>query len=279
MDLDNILKEIKENSKTLFVWSGENVPENFQEIIEKIQERAGSGKVCVEHAERLSLADYSASTFDIILSNIIGSGNFNHDSKAFANYLKLLKPKGLFICRDTKEYKDLESELKINGFQNFRLNYGSFFSAEKPNFEVGSVIKLKFTNKNKDQNSIAPSTKKVWQLDDDETGEADLINTDELLDESDLKKPDLSKYDCGTSDAKTGKRKACKNCSCGLAQELESETANEIKEKQKTSAASACGSCYLGDAFRCASCPYLGMPAFKPGEKVQLTEKLLKADE
>lgn len=43
-------------------------------------------------------------------------------------------------------------------------------------------------------------------------------------------------YDCGT--ASTGVRKACKNCTCGLAQELEQEE----HAAAKTAVKSACGS-------------------------------------
>merc|ERR1712060_833472 len=91
------------------------------------------------------------------------------------------------------------------------------------------------------------------------------INEDELLGE--VPAPiGKGKSDCSTQP------KACANCSCGR-KELEDKLgAEEAKKKlEQGTQRSSCGSCYLGDAFRCDGCPYKGLPAFKPGTKVELS--------
>lgn len=94
-----------------------------------------------------------------------------------------------------------------------------------------------------------------------------LLKEDEILSEEDKKKPEVS---CNPNDETNEKKpkKPCANCTCGLA---DKEAADDGESKDTTETPkTSCGSCYLGDAFRCASCPYRGMPAFKPGEKVTI---------
>ena len=280
--LNNALNKIQSNTKLLFVWSGDQVPDRFQTIIERFQERVGNeNKIHVENVQRLSMAAYADSTFDCIVANVLTHETATYESKLVECFLKLLKPKGQLIAFVLAAKTSLlQDELKLCGFLNVVLNenenVASLFG-EKPHFELGSSSKLKFASKA----SVVPAAteSKIWKLDQDDVQEddMDLINTDDLLDDLDLKKPTLvDKFDCGTGN--DGKKKACKNCSCGLAQEIEDVAANAYKQKATAEVKSSCGSCYLGDAFRCASCPYAGMPAFKPGEKVKLSEQLIKAD-
>ncbi|ORD96176.1 DRE2 [Hepatospora eriocheir] len=54
--------------------------------------------------------------------------------------------------------------------------------------------------------------------------------------------------------------KRCTNCTCG---KYKSEPVKEEKFESK------CGNCNLGDAYRCSSCPYLGLPSFKEGDNIE----------
>nr|XP_033799630.1 anamorsin [Geotrypetes seraphini] len=155
-------------------------------------------------------------------------------------------------------------------------------SGKKPNFEVGSSAQLKLSFSKKltpaAKPLVDPAAAQLWTLSatDMNDDDVDLLDSDELLDSEDIKKPDPSSLrvaDCGAGSEK--KRKACKNCTCGLAEELEQEKRHTAPQ-QNSGTKSACGNCYLGDAFRCASCPYLGMPAFKPGEKILLNQNQLQ---
>ena len=141
-------------------------------------------------------------------------------------------------------------------------------TATKPMHEVGASRLLSFAKP-----AAMPAAKpkaSVWTLEDMDDDTVELVDDSTLLEEEDMVKVDPSTLRvCGT----TGKKKACKDCSCGLREELA-----DGKEPTTKSVNSSCGSCYLGDAFRCGSCPYLGMPAFKPGEKIQLSNRQLNPD-
>jgi hypothetical protein len=97
-------------------------------------------------------------------------------------------------------------------------------------------------------------------VDEGPVGQDKLLKDNEILSEEERKRPE-NVAACGETESAKPK-KPCANCTCGLADKVDTNAAST--EAPKTS----CGSCYLGDAFRCASCPYRGMPAFKPGEKV-----------
>ncbi|KAI9889939.1 MAG: electron carrier [Vezdaea aestivalis] len=123
------------------------------------------------------------------------------------------------------------------------------------------------------------------ESDDDD----DIIDENTLLDDQERNRPMKPPTECLP---KLGKRRrACADCTCGLAARLAAEDAqkrsaadaslatltlaaddlNEVDFTVKGKVGS-CGNCALGDAFRCEGCPYVGMPAFKPGEEVRLVD-------
>lgn len=168
-------------------------------------------------------------------------------SELIAKASGLAKPDAVIIIQNIPPdlVANTEFLVRTNGLVNpeiIQTEKGQMTAiVRKPKYDVGSATKLNLSRK--------PAAA-VWKLDgdDDET-----IDPDELLDEEDYAKPDPTSLRgkfklsikslfiwkfwfevCGT----TGKRKACKDCTCGLADELDNEAAIKRGDGPKSS----CGS-------------------------------------
>ncbi|KMU73541.1 hypothetical protein CISG_03674 [Coccidioides immitis RMSCC 3703] len=166
----------------------------------------------------------------------------------------------------------------------------------KPDFGPENIVPLKL-GKRKPVHSVSSNgTGFVDFTDDPSLSEADiysgqtddeLIDEETLLDGEDMGRPIIQPPECRPKAGK--RRRACKDCTCGLAERLREEdkaarakadaTLETMKLAPKELAEvdftvqgklGSCGNCALGDAFRCDGCPYIGLPPFKPGEEVRL---------
>jgi len=294
-----MFSSVKPSHRVLLIWSDlGSAPEQLQSAVADIQAIVGAApKVCVENAERLSMSSHKPSSFDLVFSGCLGLATINHDLDMLAQIAKLVAPGGQVAMvqavsgdqsADTMKSTVVLSGLTSSSSPTLLASFPGLdatvakigpvllylCTATKPQHEVGASRLLSFA-KPAAVAPVAPVTNggggaSVWTLEDMDDDTVELVDDETLLAEEDLAKPDpASLRVCGT----TGKKKACKDCSCGLKEELA-----DGKEPTTKSVTSSCGSCFLGDAFRCGSCPYLGMPAFKPGEKITLSDRQLNPD-
>jgi len=290
-----MFESVQSGDSVLLLWADlGSATDQFQAVVTSLQTQVGAGgRVSVENRERLALSAHPASSFSRIFSGCLGLASISHDLDCLASLTRLMRPGGQLtlvqILPHDQDPASLTSSLVLAGLTaqgpprpletlpsfeeslaKLNMTSGTAFQVQalKPNHEVGASRLLSFA-KPAAPVKTAPKAD-VWTLEDIEDDTVELMDDSELLNEEDLVKPDpASLRVCGT----TGKRKACKDCSCGLKEELE-----DGKEPTKKDFTSSCGSCFLGDAFRCGSCPYLGMPAFNPGDKITLSQRQLNPD-
>jgi anamorsin len=192
-----------------------------------------------------------------------------------SHLFRILKPSGKVMVDglETRELgQSLTLDMKIQGFVDIMSakdpgTNRRFLVAQKPAFTSVSVAKINIPTKTNEAKIVK------LKFDINDLAEDELIDENALLEANPLPADYKPTAGCG-DESINGKKRACANCTCGLA---EAEAANveyqtPVTAEEKLVKSSACGNCYKGDAFRCASCPFLGKPAFEPGqEKVVLT--------
>ncbi|KAH6583087.1 hypothetical protein BASA61_008179 [Batrachochytrium salamandrivorans] len=304
------MDQLKQGQSVLLVGSPGAQAKALQLAQSTLLDRVSSdGKVAFEQLDRIPLVDLVPSSYHAVVSGMVAPEAYPHTNLVLSKFAKALAPNGVLLLTEPvlvdseaamkiqpmlhnpripfRTERSLLSDLKLNGFINTQV-----VSLTTVDDSILDPWIFRYSGKKKAVDLVsAPAKEKpkpsVWVVsanddDDDAFVSQELEDEDMLLDKDDLVLPTTKAADCST------KKKACKNCSCGRA-EMEAVDEDKLGDlagmitvvtplKTVKAPASSCGSCYLGDAFRCSSCPYLGMPAFKPGEKVQLGGNLLKDD-
>jgi hypothetical protein len=221
---------------------------------------------------------------------------------------RLLRPGASLVVHLAPSHNvdDARRALVLGGFADVQAGGASSpyaLSAALPTHAVGAASALPLRSKKNNGaaavavTAAAAAPVKLLDLDGDGGDDDDAMDEAELLTEEDRRvqaaQREQAAAAAGAAAAGGGcapTRKACANCSCGRA-EAEAAAAARGEEAPKAKltremlekpladgTGGGCGSCALGDAFRCAGCPYRGLPAFKPGEKIEVPAGFLDAD-
>lgn len=162
------------------------------------------------------------------------------------------------IFSDKNETNDLKANLRFAGFSNVKIIVGNNQYSLKGKKKSSGNNEEKSSNNqtNMENKQVENSWKVVSKVDT-----LDKINENDLIDPNNIYQQFSKEANCMT------KPKPCKNCSCSRKFELDQ---NGGKDEGGADMKSDCGKCYLGDAFRCEGCPYRGLQAFEPGQKITM---------
>ena len=228
---------------------------------------------------RLAREDLPKATFD---SAVAVGPSGHHSVQVLATMSSTLSPGGRLIVQEENEDNTvLKKNLVLCGFEDVKAmpEAGSTsLAARKPSWETGTKAAINLKSKAGTDAGNGNGVSSIWKLDADDECEDDLIDEDDLLTEEDLGRPEPQAQGSGDDcDIGKGGRKACVNCTCGRAEGGKpKKLTKEMLDNPQP--AGGCGSCALGDAFRCGTCPYRGLPAFEPGKRIEVPADFLIAD-